>query len=66
MRIFKLFKTDGTLIIHRTNKLGLYTSLKNAKIALIQFLRKNKHKDIKSEDCYIMEYDLVEKDKHRV
>ncbi len=66
MRIFKIFKTDGTLISPRTNKTGIYTSLKSAKIALIQFLRKNKHKDVKSEDCYITEYDLVEKDRHRV
>lgn len=66
MRIFKIFRTDGTLISQRTNKSGLYTSLKNAKISLIHFLRQNKHKNIKSEDCYIVEYDLVEKDRHRV
>lgn len=68
--IFRLFQ-DGNQIQTRSNKDNIYMSLKNAKIALKNYLtRVNKKKvfqkdmQIKAEDCEIIGFDLVEKVKY--
>lgn len=70
MRIFRIFKQpDLTQITTRNNKNNIYTKLVDAKTALKNFLRyQNRKKNIKisSDDCVIIEYDLQEKDVHRI
>jgi hypothetical protein len=65
--IFRLFQ-GGEQIRTRSNKDNVYMSLKNAKIALKNYLnRVNKKKvfqktmQIKADDCEIIGFDLVEK-----
>lgn len=67
MRIFRLFNNKNQ-IITKSNKTNIYMGLADAKRSLIQFLRHQKPSktQLKSEDCQIVEYDLVEKDLHHV
>ena len=69
MRIFRIFRvSDGTQITTRNNRYNLYTRLVDAKVALKNFLRHQKPNKpkIDSEDCIIIEFDLVEKDRHGI
>lgn len=65
MRLFKIFNRSVE-IRTKSNRDNLYTSVKNAKNALIQYLRwtnrkiKDKNLQLKTEDCSIKEYELVE------
>ena len=68
--IFRLFQ-DGVQIRTKSNRDNIYMSLKNAKIALKNYLtRVNKKKvfqktmQIKAENCEIIGFDLVEKVKY--
>ena len=67
--IFRLFQ-DGNQIQTRSNKDNIYMSLKNAKIALKNYLARvnkkasQKNMQIKAEDCEIIGFDLVEKVKY--
>jgi hypothetical protein len=64
--IFRLFQ-DGVQIRTRSNKDNVYMSLKNAKIALKNYLNRvnkkvpQKNMQIKAENCEIIGFDLVEK-----
>jgi hypothetical protein len=67
--IFRLFQ-DGVQIKTRSNKDNVYMSLKNAKIALKNYLNRvnkkvpQKNMQIKAENCEIIGFDLVEKIKY--
>lgn len=67
--IFRLFQ-DGNQILTRSNKDNIYMSLKNAKIALKNYLNRvnkkvlQKDMQIKAENCEIIGFDLVEKVKY--
>lgn len=67
--IFRLFQ-DGNQIRTRSNKDNIYMSLKNAKIALKNYLNRvnkkvlQKDMQIKAENCEIIGFDLVEKVKY--
>jgi hypothetical protein len=67
--IFRLFQ-DGNPVYTRSNRDNIYTSLKNAKIALKQYLSyvnkkvPQKNLQIKAENCEIIGFDLVEKAKY--
>jgi|APGre2960657373_1045057.scaffolds.fasta_scaffold146519_2 hypothetical protein len=67
--IFRLFQ-DGVQIKTRSNKDNVYMSLKNAKIALKNYLTRvnkkvpQKNLQIKAENCEIIGFDLVEKVKY--
>lgn len=64
--IFRLFQ-DGVQISTRSNRDNVYMSLKNAKIALKNYLNRvnkkvpQKNMQIKAENCEIIGFDLVEK-----
>lgn len=67
--IFRLFQGDSQ-IRTKSNKDNIYMSLKNAKIALKNYLARvnkkapQKNMQIKAEDCEIIGFDLVEKVKY--
>lgn len=67
--IFRLFQ-GGVQIRTRSNKDNIYMSLKNAKIALKNYLNRvnkkvpQKDMQIKAENCEIIGFDLVEKVKY--
>jgi hypothetical protein len=75
MRVFKLFSRNEE-VRTRSNRGNIYHSLPNAKTALRLFVKsvnakaakrlEPKHEQLKFEECCIVEYDLVEKDIHRL
>ncbi len=71
MKIFKLFRGQDE-IRTRNNKRNIYTSLKDAKTALILFLRhynrkiKDKNLQLKSEECSVEEFKLQHSLTHRL
>ena len=64
--IFRLFQ-DGNPISTRSNRDNIYMSLKNAKIALKNYLSyvnkkvPQKNLQVKADNCQIVGFDLVEK-----
>jgi hypothetical protein len=71
MKIFKLFRGQEE-IRTRSNRHNIYVTLKDAKTALILFLRhynrkiKDKNLQLKSEECTVEEFKLEHSLTHRL
>lgn len=72
MKIFLIRNKMGEIVTSKNNKEGVYVRLKGAKTGLRQHLMKvnkrikDKNLQEKSENYTIVEYDIVQKDIHRL
>ena len=69
--IFRLFE-HGKPIITRQNKQNIYASLHDAKVHLKRYLSRvnkkilDKNLQLKADDCSIIEFELIQKNKYKL
>ena len=77
MKLFMIYDKDGNKLTTRNNKHGLYFSLPDARRGLVQAVRHINHKlrlhktitarcdGVKSDNYDIVEYAMIEKERHK-